>query len=93
MISGKVTKPKLVTQKENLKKLSSDNKFEVRIKNKIHLAEIYSRDEIEAGNFFNGPAIVTQSDTTTFILPNYKVNVDKYLNLIIKKERNLIENR
>ena len=51
MISGKVTKPKLVTQKENLKKLSSDNKFEVRIKNKIHLAEIFFRDEIKAEIF------------------------------------------
>ncbi len=45
---------------------------------------IYSRDLLKPGNFFTGPAIVEQMDTTTVVLPGMEARVDAYLNLIME---------
>ena len=45
---------------------------------------IYSRDALQPGNTFNGPAIVEQMDTTTVVLPGMTARVDAYLNLILE---------
>ncbi|KAA0911344.1 hydantoinase/oxoprolinase family protein [Pusillimonas sp. ANT_WB101] len=45
---------------------------------------IYDRSLLQAGDRFQGPAIVEQMDTTTVILPGMSVEVDCYLNLVIE---------
>ena len=49
-------------------------------------ALIYRRAELKAGQSFQGPAIVTQDDTTTCVLPNYSVSVDPLGNLILNSK-------
>ena len=44
---------------------------------------IYDRSLLKAGNKLQGPAVIEQMDTTTFVLPDMAVTVDAYLNLII----------
>jgi N-methylhydantoinase A len=45
-------------------------------------AAVYRRAELPMGISLEGPMIVTQYDTTTFVPPSYRVSVDDWLNLI-----------
>jgi N-methylhydantoinase A len=44
---------------------------------------IYDREKLGAGNKIAGPAIITQKDSTTVILPAHHGKVDAYLNILI----------
>jgi N-methylhydantoinase A len=44
---------------------------------------IYDRSKLVPGNRVEGPAIVTEFDSTTVVLSGYAAEVDRYLNLII----------
>jgi N-methylhydantoinase A len=44
---------------------------------------IYDRDALSPGHSFSGPAIVEQSDTTTVVPPDTRVDVDRHGNLLI----------
>jgi N-methylhydantoinase A len=44
---------------------------------------IYDRGQLRPGNRVDGPAIVTEFDSTTVVLAGYAAEVDRYLNLII----------
>ena len=45
---------------------------------------IYDRARLRPGNRFAGPAIVTEMDSTTVVLPNFTGEVDRYLNIVIQ---------
>ncbi len=49
-----------------------------------HAAHVYDRAQLKAGNQISGPAIVTEMDSTTLILPNHVGAVDKFGNLLIR---------
>ena len=51
-----------------------------------HDAPIYARDELPSGARFTGPAIVEQFDSTTVIPPGAAVEVDRFLNILIRLE-------
>jgi N-methylhydantoinase A len=44
---------------------------------------IYDRAKLSSGHRIEGPAIVTEFDSTTVVLSGYAAEVDRYLNLII----------
>ena len=44
---------------------------------------IYDRPRLRPGNRFEGPAIVTEFDSTTVVLPGYVAEVDRYSNILI----------
>jgi N-methylhydantoinase A len=44
---------------------------------------LYRREALRAGDRFTGPAIIAQDDTTTCVLPDFEVNVDRWGNLHI----------
>ena len=48
-----------------------------------HDTVIYDRDKLHEGLLVPGPAIVTEMDSTTVILPGYEATVDKLDNLVI----------
>lgn len=48
---------------------------------------IYDRDKLRPGHQINGPAILTQKDSTTVILPGFFGKVDPYLNVLIYPKR------
>jgi N-methylhydantoinase A len=47
---------------------------------------IYDRAALRPGNRFAGPAIVTEFDSTTVVLPGYVADVDRYSNILITPE-------
>jgi N-methylhydantoinase A len=46
-------------------------------------AGLYERSKLAAGNVIPGPAVITQNDSTTLILPGHHGDVDQYLNILI----------
>ena len=44
---------------------------------------VYDRARLGAGHRFDGPAIVEEMDSTTLVLPDHTVEVDRYANLLI----------
>ncbi|MCS7158629.1 MAG: hydantoinase/oxoprolinase family protein [Blastocatellia bacterium] len=44
---------------------------------------IYDRSRLRPGNVIPGPAVITQMDSTTVILPGHIGEVDEYLNILI----------
>ncbi len=51
-------------------------------------AVIYARDRLGAGARIDGPAILTQLDATTLLLPGQAGVVDRFGNLIVEEEAN-----
>src|SRR3954453_8542231 len=47
---------------------------------------IYDRGALRPGNRFAGPAIVTEFDSTTVVLPGYVAEVDRFSNILITPE-------
>jgi len=45
--------------------------------------DLYHRDDLRAGHYFEGPAIIAQDDTTTVVPPGFDVTVDSFGNLVI----------
>lgn len=44
---------------------------------------VYDRDRLRPGHIIGGPAVITQKDSTTVILPGHYGKVDNYLNILI----------
>jgi len=45
--------------------------------------KIYDRSQLKPGASFTGPAIVTEFDSTTVVLPGYQAEVDRWFNILI----------
>ncbi|MSQ69297.1 MAG: hydantoinase/oxoprolinase family protein [Gammaproteobacteria bacterium] len=58
----------------------------VRIEGVDADACVYDRPRLLAGNRIHGPAIVTQMDSTTLVLPAHVASVDPFGNLLIRPE-------
>ena len=46
----------------------------------------YDRYRLPAGGAFEGPAIVEEMDSTTVIHPDFRVETDRYGNLLTRSE-------
>ena len=46
-------------------------------------ATVYERSRLKSGHRISGPAVITQADSTTLILPGHYGEVDSYLNILI----------
>ncbi len=44
---------------------------------------VYERERLRPGNIIKGPAVITQTDSTTVVLPEHDGRVDEYLNILI----------
>jgi N-methylhydantoinase A len=49
-------------------------------------APIYDRAALAPGHRFSGPAVVTEFDSTTVVLPGYVAAVDEHFNILINPE-------
>ena len=58
-------------------------KQQIYCKGKFVNATVYDRYALKPGNHLNGPAVITQKDTTTLILPKHYGRVDAYQNILI----------
>ncbi len=58
-------------------------KDKIYCKGKFVNATVYDRYALKPGNHLSGPAVITQKDTTTLILPKHYGRVDAYQNILI----------
>jgi N-methylhydantoinase A len=47
-------------------------------------AKVYDRARLRAGNIVCGPAIVTEMDSTTLVLPHHAGEIDSFGNILIR---------
>jgi N-methylhydantoinase A len=82
---GKVPEPHLPEGEPD----SSDSSTAVVDEHEVYFhgewlpTRIYDRGQLRAGHRLEGPAIVTEFDSTTVVLSGHAAEVDRYLNLII----------
>lgn len=48
---------------------------------------VYDRAKLDVGHAIAGPAIITQLDSTTLVLPGHMAKIDDYLNIIIQPDQ------
>lgn len=58
-------------------------KHKIYHRGKFINAPIYDRYKLKPGNLIKGPAVITQNDSTTLILPRHYGRVDAYQNILI----------
>jgi N-methylhydantoinase A len=49
-------------------------------------AKIYDRDKLRTGNRVAGPAVITEFDSTTVVLPGYTAEIDRFHNILINPD-------
>jgi N-methylhydantoinase A len=83
---GEVPKPRLAETEDGAGPDSSQavvDEHEVYFEGDWRVTRVYDRSRLRPGNRIDGPAIVTEFDSTTVVLAGYAARVDRYLNLII----------
>lgn len=85
VISGSVPKPEFPEYEASVLSAIPSNYTSVYLDGKNYNAALFRRDELLVGQTFGGPAIVSQDDCTTVVLPEFLVEVDKFKNLIISR--------
>ena len=61
-----------------------NNEHRIYFDGKFLSTPIYDRAQLRPGNRMPGPAIVTEMDSTTVILPNFTGEVDRYFNILLR---------
>ncbi len=56
---------------------------EIYFEGAMHAARIYDRSKLSTGHEVVGPAVITEMDSTTVILPGHRATVDAQSNLLI----------
>ena len=82
---GKIPKPKFKKEKEGDHKPARalKGKRKVFVQGKYVSLPIYERALLRPGDKIQGPAIIEQMDSTTFLSYGRRAQVDPYLNLIV----------
>jgi N-methylhydantoinase A len=83
---GEVPKPRLAEAEDGAGPDSSHavvDERDVYFEGDWLVTRVYDRSRLRPGNRIDGPAIVTEFDSTTVVLAGYSADVDRYLNLII----------
>jgi N-methylhydantoinase A len=82
---GKVPEPQLPEDEPGAADASGAvvDEHEVYFQGEWLPTRIYDRVKLRPGHRIEGPAIVTEFDSTTVVLSGYSAEVDRYLNLII----------
>ncbi|MBX5088328.1 hydantoinase/oxoprolinase family protein [Rhizobium lentis] len=86
VVVGKVEKPEIPRFDPVAARAEPDRQVQVYLNGSWTSADIYQRANLKSGHFFQGPAIVTQSDTTTVVLPGFRAVVDEFANIRISEE-------
>ena len=87
VIAGTSPKPHFVEQSLSPKQAEPINKIEVFVSGKKQSVNLYQREQLGAGAFFKGPAVVAQNDTTTCIPDGISGEVDTHGNLVLSIDK------
>ena len=87
--SGAVPKPELPTGSPGAADASgaATEEHEIMFKGERLATKIYDRAKLTPGHRFDGPAIVTEFDSTTVVLPGYVAEVDTSFNILINPKK------
>jgi N-methylhydantoinase A len=83
---GSVPKPELPQADESAGVDPADaivDRHEIVFEGARHPTPIYDRARLAPGARFAGPAIVTEFDSTTVVLPGYEAAVDRFFNILV----------
>jgi N-methylhydantoinase A len=83
-VIGETPKPRARPPTSNGRAPEPFERRDVRWDGGTHMAAVYERARLSRGTGIEGCAIVVQYDTTTFIPPGYRVEVDEFGNLVGK---------
>ena len=83
--AGAVPKPALPTGAQGDTDASSavTDEHEIVFKGERIATKLYDRAKLTPGNRFDGPAVVTEFDATTVVLPGYAAEIDASFNILI----------
>ena len=84
---GKSPKPKFEPSTETPATAIPEGEISIHALGKQRSAAHFRRENLQPGDTFSGPAVVTQSDTTVCIPQNFTVRVDGYGHLILSLVR------
>jgi N-methylhydantoinase A/oxoprolinase/acetone carboxylase beta subunit len=83
--TGKTERIKL--KKKKREKNDSENavikKHKIYYHGKDKVSSVYDRSLLKPGNKISGPALIIDLESTTFIPPDFSVEIDEYLNIIM----------
>jgi N-methylhydantoinase A len=65
---------------------SKTGQQQIYVDGRFHFATIYDRAKLLAGNRIQGPAIITEMDSTSVILPGHHGDVDAFGNVLIRPD-------
>ncbi|WP_076997344.1 hydantoinase/oxoprolinase family protein [Variovorax sp. KK3] len=85
VVIAKRDKPQLARYDLVPGKPSTDRHVEAWIDDALREVALYRRASLKPGDSLAGPAIVSQDDCTTVILPGYQCTVDEFANLRISR--------
>lgn len=60
---------------------------DLHYKGKTMQASVFTRELLSPGARLKGPALIADADSTTFLPPDYKLDVDGFLNLLIERDK------
>jgi N-methylhydantoinase A len=83
VISGVTAKPEFLRQDLRPGPATAVGETAIWVDGARHLAGLYERGTLLAGQYFSGPAVVMQDDCTSVVPPGFGVSVDEYGNLRI----------
>jgi N-methylhydantoinase A len=86
---GSVPKPELPTGDpgSDCASVARVDEHDIVVEGERIAATIYDRAKLKPGMTFTGPAIVTEFDSTTLVLPGYEAGVDTSFNILITPTR------
>jgi N-methylhydantoinase A len=56
---------------------------EIFYNGEMHKAKVYDRAKLNPGHVVNGPAVITEMDSTSVVFPGFEANVDSRRNLLL----------
>ncbi|MFC4278117.1 hydantoinase/oxoprolinase family protein [Achromobacter aloeverae] len=87
VIAGATPKPELLRLPPAVDPATPRATVPVHVDGALRDVRVYQREDLRAGHRFDGPAIIAQADCTTCVLPDMRVEVDGYGNLVISVPR------
>ncbi|POR46946.1 hydantoinase/oxoprolinase family protein [Bosea psychrotolerans] len=85
VIAGRTPKPALPAREMTRTHVVASRKLTVTHRGADIAAGLFERRELPPGSHFDGPAVVIQDDSTTWVPPGFTGEVDAYANLILRR--------
>ncbi|MCS6804056.1 MAG: hydantoinase/oxoprolinase family protein [Acidobacteriota bacterium] len=82
---GRVQKPRLKSYQADARQRPRPRYELVVVKDHAEPVAVYSRDDLPVGCRLKGPVIITEYSSTTFIPPEFALEVDRFKNMLIEQ--------